>query len=306
MCVTSLPIGKFSLICTFFCYLCHNGSAIRKKVKGAIHYMQQSKREVLFNDAHLWVKEAGDIIKQSFITELNIQYKTNFSDLVTNVDKQVEQFFINKIHTKYVGHRVLGEEGFGDKEITTEGVIWIIDPIDGTTNFVNQQRHFAISLAIYEDGIGQIGIIYDVMSDEMYHCRSGEGAYLNDRPLSKLEKKPLSQSLIGINASWLIKNRKIDPSVLTPLVNEVRGIRSYGSAAIEIAYVASGRLDGYISLRLSPWDFAAGKLLIDEVGGVLTKIDGEEIELLKQNTIFAANPSVHEEILDTFILPKLK
>ena len=143
---------------------------LEKRLEGAIHYMQQSKREVLFNDAHLWVKEAGDIIKQSFITELNIQYKTNFSDLVTNVDKQVEQFFINKIHTKYDGHRVLGEEGFGDQGNHTEGVIWIIDPIDGTTNFVNQQRHFAIHLLFYEDGIGQIGIIYDVMSDEMYHC----------------------------------------------------------------------------------------------------------------------------------------
>lgn len=267
--------------------------------------MWQSIRDRLFNDAKRWVMEAGELIRKSFITKLNVEYKTNFSDLVTNVDKQVEQFFINKIHANYDGHRVLGEEGLGDRDVTADGVIWIIDPIDGTTNFVNQQRHFAISLAIYEDGIGQIGMIYDVMSDEMYHCRSGEGAYLNESPLPKLQKKPLSQSLIGINASWLIQNRKIDPAVLTPLVNEVRGIRSYGSAAIEIAYVASGRLDGYISLRLSPWDFAAGKLLIDEVGGKLTKIDGTDIELLKQNTVFAANPSVHEKILEAFILPRL-
>src|SRR5690606_18681315 len=133
-----------------------------------------------------------------------------------------------------------------------DGIIWIIDPIDGTTNFVNQQRHFAISLAVYEDGVGQIGIIYDVMSNELFHCKSGEGAYMNDVLLLKLREKPLTESLIGLNATWLTKNKKIDPSVLAPLVSKVRGIRSYGAASIEIAYVAAGRLDGYISLRLKP------------------------------------------------------
>lgn len=278
---------------------------LNKMEKGLTSKMQQSIRDRLFYDAKRWVFEASELIKQSFISPLNVEYKTNFSDLVTNVDKQVEQFFIQKIHKTYEDHHVLGEEGFGDEEVTKEGITWIIDPIDGTTNFVNQQRHFAISLAIYEDGVGQIGIIYDVMSDEMFHCRSGEGAYLNNKRLPMLEKKPLSEALIGINASWLIKNRRIDSRILTPLVNKVRGIRSYGSAAIEIAYVASGRLDGYISLRLSPWDFAAGKLLMAEVGGTITKIDGKDIELFKQNTIFAANPFIHKKILESFILPKL-
>lgn len=267
--------------------------------------MHESQRESLFHDAKTWVKEASDLIKESFITKLTVQYKTNFSDLVTNVDKQVEKFFINKIHKKYGNHRVLGEEGFGDATISTEGVIWIIDPIDGTTNFVNQQRHFAISVAIYEDGIGQIGIVYDVMSDELYHCKKGEGAYLNEKQLPQLKQKPLSNSLIGLNASWIVANRRIDPAILSPLVNAVRGIRSYGSAAIEIAYVAAGRLDGYISLRLQPWDFAAGKLLLEEVGGRITQIDGKPIDLLSQNTVLVANPSVHKEILQAFILPKL-
>lgn len=267
--------------------------------------MQQKIRDALFIDAVAWVKEAGELIKQSFIQTLTVQYKTNFSDLVTNVDKQIEKFFIEKINSKYKHHRVLGEEGFGDQNVTSDGIIWIIDPIDGTTNFVNQQRHFAISVAIYEDGIGQIGIIYDVMSNEMFHCKSGEGAYVNEVPLTQLRKKSLSESLIGLNASWLTKNKKIDPSVLAPLVSKVRGVRSYGSASIEIAYVAAGRLDGYISLRLSPWDIAAGKILIQEVGGMMTKIDGKPIELLNQNTVFVANPFVHKEILETIILPKI-
>lgn len=267
--------------------------------------MQQVLKDALFADAMAWVKEAGEIIKRAFMQKLIVQYKTNFSDLVTNVDKQVEKFFVEKINNKYKEHRILGEEGFGDKNITTDGIIWIIDPIDGTTNFVNQHRHFAISLAIYEDGVGQIGIIYDVMSGEIYHCKSGEGAYVNDIPLLKLREKSLSESLIGLNATWLTKNKKIAPSVLAPLVSQVRGVRSYGAASIEIAYVAAGRLDGYISLRLAPWDIAAGKILVQEVGGLMTKIDGKPIELLNQNTVFVANPFIHKEILETIILPNL-
>ncbi len=266
--------------------------------------MREAQWDKIFYDAKKWVKEASQLIIQSFQHKLTVQYKTNFSDLVTNIDEQVEQFFITQIYKKYEGHRVVGEEGFGDDTNSPEGILWIIDPIDGTTNFVNQQRHFAISLAVYKDGVGKIGIIYDVIADELYHCIKGEGAFLNDRKLSKLPKKDLAQSLIGLNASWLTVNRRIDPSILAPLVNAARGIRSYGSAAIEIAYIASGRLDGYISLRLSPWDIAAGKIIIEELGGVMTKLDGKPIDLLKQNTVFVANPYVHDEILQKFILPK--
>lgn len=259
----------------------------------------------LFGHAEEWVKEAGKLIRQSFQNEITVQFKTNFSDLVTNIDKQVEQFLTSNIHKTYPDHRVLGEEGFGDFIESSEGTVWIIDPIDGTTNFVNQQRHFAISVAIYHDGVGKIGMIYDVVADEFYHCLKGEGAYLNGIKLPQLKEKKLSQSLIGLNATWVTKNRRIDPAVLAPLVNAARGIRSYGSAAIEIAYVASGRLDGYISMRLSPWDFAAGMLLIDEVGGKITRINGDSINLFEQNTVFVANPFIHEEILHNYILPKL-
>src|SRR3954449_707948 len=113
-----------------------------------------------------WVNEAGQLIKNSFSKTLDIQTKSNQNDLVTEIDKNTERFFINKIRETYPEHKIIGEEGYGDSLKTTEGIIWIIDPIDGTLNFVHMQRNFAISIGIYENGVGQIAIIYDVVRDE--------------------------------------------------------------------------------------------------------------------------------------------
>ena len=128
--------------------------------------------------AKQWVKEAGTKIRASFETKLNIETKTNANDLVTNMDKDTEKYFVNQIKKTFPEHRIFGEEGMGNNIKDLKGIVWIIDPIDGTVNFIHQQRNFAISLAIYEDGIGKIGMIYDVVHDELYHAIKGEGAYL--------------------------------------------------------------------------------------------------------------------------------
>ncbi|WP_456275642.1 inositol monophosphatase family protein [Bacillus sp. AK128] len=253
--------------------------------------------------AKSWVKEAGTYIRESFSTELMVKSKSNPDDLVTNMDHETEKYFIEKINQTFPNHRILGEEGFGDEVTSLEGVVWIIDPIDGTMNFVHQQRNFAISIGIYEDGIGKIGLIYDVVSNELYHAVKGQGAYFNDEKLPLLEKVEIEKAIIGINATWVTENRRIDPSVLTPLVKKVRGTRSYGSAAIELAYVATGRLDAYITMRLSPWDFAAGLVIIEEVGGKMTTLDGQALNLVGQNSIFACNSSLHEHVIQTYIKP---
>lgn len=259
----------------------------------------------IFDHAMTWTKQSGEMIKQSFAHKLTIQSKTTASDLVTNMDKQIEQFFVDNIKQLFPEHRVLGEEGFGDQVDSLDGNVWIIDPIDGTTNFINQKKHFAVSVAMYQNGIGKIGIIYDVATNDIYHCIAGQGAYRNEEKLPPLQESNLAQSLIGLNARWVTKNRRIDPEVLSPLVRHTRGIRSYGSAAIEMAYVATGKLGGYISLRLAPWDIAAGMLLINEVGGKTTNLDGQPINLLAQNTVLCANPFIHKEILHEYVMPKL-
>lgn len=259
------------------------------------------KDNEIFTSATNWIKEAGERIKQSFQTKLRIESKSNPNDLVTNIDKETEQFFISKIKEKFPDHRVLGEEGNGDDLNELDGIVWIIDPIDGTMNFVRQQRNFAISIGIYEDGVGKIGLIYDVVHEELYHAIKGEGAFVDNQPLPKLDEIPVKEAIIGINATWVTPNRRIDPSILGKLVRDVRGTRSYGSAALEIAQVATGRLDAYITLRLSPWDFAAGLILIEEVGGISSTLTGNPIELLKQNSIFISKPGLHEEIMETYL-----
>ena len=247
------------------------------------------------------VREAGELIKKSFSNVLNIETKSNANDLVTNMDREIEQFFIHKLKGKFPEHRVLGEEGMGNNPKELSGVVWIIDPIDGTMNFVHQQRNFAISVGIYEDGVGKIGLIYDVVHDELYHAKKGEGAFINNKQLPSLSPVKVEEAVIGINSTWVTQNRRIDSNILAPLVKAVRGTRSYGSAALEMAYVAAGRLDSYITLRLSPWDFAAGIILVEEVGGVCSTLKGEKLNLLGQNSVFIANASFHEKVLKDFL-----
>ncbi|MGG3466519.1 inositol monophosphatase family protein [Neobacillus pocheonensis] len=257
--------------------------------------------ESIYANAKEWVKEAGDRIRSSFNETLNIQTKTNPNDLVTNMDKEIEQFFIAKIKEVYPGDKIMGEEGFGDKLTNLEGTVWIIDPIDGTMNFIHQQRNFAISLGVYENGVGKIGIIYDVVHDELYHAFNGKGAYLNEKPIPRLEETTVQESIIALNATWVMENRRIDHNLMIPLVRAARGTRSYGTAALEMVFVATGRVDAYLSMRLSPWDYAAGVVIIEELGGNVTNLRGEKLDFLTQDSLFAAKPGLHQTILKEYL-----
>jgi myo-inositol-1(or 4)-monophosphatase len=264
--------------------------------------MQKTKIwEEIDHYAQQWIKEAGARIRATFAQKLTVETKSHRNDLVTNVDRETERFFIENIKKTFPHHHVLGEEGFGDNITTLEGIVWIIDPIDGTMNFVHQQRNFAISIGVFENGVGMLGYVYDVVQDELYTARKGEGAFLNDKPLPPLEPVSISEALISLNATWVTENKRIDPSVLAPLVKDVRGTRSYGSAALEMAYVAAGRLDAYITMRLSPWDFAGGLVLVQEAGGIVTNLYGEPLRLLERNSVFVSKPGLHEEILQKYI-----
>ena len=251
--------------------------------------------------AKKWIKEAGERIKESFSSELVIQTKSNKNDLVTQIDKGTEEFLIKQINTVFPSHRILGEEGISESLDNLKGIVWIIDPIDGTMNFVHMQRDFAISIGIYEDGIGKIGLIYDVVAGELYHSIKGHGVFMNDTKLKPLEKPNVEEAIIGLNATWVTENKRIDSSILSPLAKDVRGTRSFGSACLELAYIAAGRLDAYITLRLSPWDYAAGKVMIEELGGKVTSLRNEPLDLMTQQSFFASKPGLHEEILKKYL-----
>lgn len=252
-------------------------------------------------NAKKWIKEAGDRIKSSFTNTLTIETKSDKNDLVTNIDKQTEQFFISKIKNEYPDHRILGEEGLGDQVEDLNGIVWMLDPIDGTMNFIHQQRNFAISIGIYENGVGKIGLIYDVVHEELYHASKGNGAFLNELALPRLQTATVSEAMIGVNSLWVTENKRINPAVLSPLVRDARGTRSYGSAALEMAYIAAGRMDAYISLRLAPWDIAGGLIIVEELGGKATTLKGEQINLLEKNSLFISKPGLHDEIMSKYL-----
>jgi myo-inositol-1(or 4)-monophosphatase len=252
----------------------------------------------LANHAKEWVKEAGGLLTASLQAALVIETKSNASDLVTNMDRQIEQFFIGKIKETYPHHRILGEEGYGDKLTSSEGTIWLIDPIDGTMNFVHQKRNFAISIGIYHDGSGKIGIVYDPVHDELYYAIAGKGAYYNDISIPTLQEGTIEEGVVALNATWLTKNSLLNHESMAALVRRSRGTRSYGCAALEIVYVATGRLDGYITPRLSPWDFGGGAVIVEEAGGVITNFKGDALNPIEKSSVLVARPGVYQQLLE--------
>ncbi|WP_059169999.1 inositol monophosphatase family protein [Bacillus sp. FJAT-27445] len=257
--------------------------------------------EHVYEQAKKWILEAGEKIRSSFDKTLNIHTKSDPNDLVTDIDRDTEKFFIEKIREVFPGHRILGEEGFGDTLSDLDGVVWIIDPIDGTMNFIHQQRNFAISIGIYENGIGKIGLIYDIAHDELYHSKAGGGAFLNGRELPKLERAKVEESIVALNITWVLENKMVDHNLFIPLVRKARGTRSYGSAALELVYVATGRVNAYISPRLAPWDYAGGAIIVEELGGIVTDLHGSRLDMLNKSSVFAAGPGLHGEILEQYL-----
>ncbi|SFE42419.1 inositol monophosphatase family protein [Alteribacillus iranensis] len=251
----------------------------------------------LKNQAVKWMDEAGKMLKESLSHHLQVDKKSDPNDLVTEMDYKVERFLNEKINDTYPGHLVLGEEETGTNIESTDGVLWIIDPIDGTTNFVHQKFNFAISVAVVENGVGKVGVIYNVMHDEWYTAVEGEGAYLNESQLPEVTPVDLPEAVIGLNGRWLAREKRRDERSLHRMVRKSRSVRSYGSAAIELAYVASGRLDSYMSFSLSPWDYAAGLVLLKEVGVTATDFKGEPPSYLQSSTVLVARPGLHNQLL---------
>jgi myo-inositol-1(or 4)-monophosphatase len=241
-----------------------------------------------------WIKEAAERLRDSLSLPLEVSEKSAHNDLVTNMDRSIEQYLVGKIRATYPGDQIISEEGYGDGVKDKAGVLWLLDPIDGTLNFVMQKRFFAISIGIYENGKGKAAFIYDVMGDELFHCLTGHGAYQNAKKLPKLTEVTIENALIDLSATWLKPNRRIDEEIMTDVVRRSSGTRAYGAASLELAYVAAGYLDAYFTMRLSPWDYGAGLILLSEVGGCYSRADGKPIDILSKTSVLAARPGLHE------------
>ncbi len=180
---------------------------------------EQKSFEQVKEQAEIWTREAGQYIKEKMKDSYAISTKAHQHDLVTDIDRNVEQFFLNKVSENYQEHRLMGEEGSFEQIKDLKGVVWILDPIDGTINFVHQENNFAISIGIFKDGEPIIGLVYDVMHDELFSSFKGQGAMLNGHPLPSLKKSSLQQGILSFNAGWMIKDRRLER-----LVESSRGL----------------------------------------------------------------------------------
>ncbi|BDD38561.1 inositol monophosphatase family protein [Streptococcus ruminantium] len=217
------------------------------------------------------VLEAGEFLRQHINDELQIEEKAGFTDLVTHLDRQVQEQLAHHIQSCYPQDRILGEEG---KDIlsVSEGNVWVIDPIDGTANFIAQKNDFAIMVAYFEDGVGQFGIIYDVIRDKLFHGGGVFPVYCNQKRLESPELRPLRQSLIGVNAQLYAANEH----GVADLALQSLGTRSVGSAGIGFSHVFEGRLFAYASC-LCLWDYAAASIIGHSLD--LTMLSFEELDL---------------------------
>lgn len=257
------------------------------------HYWQELETQVTG-----WIRQAGTRLRDTLSAPVDVSTKTAHNDLVTNRDKETEKFLTEKIRTNYPGQKIISEEGYGDSPEDLSGIVWFVDPIDGTLNYVMQKRFFAISVAVYEDGKGKAAFVYDVVADELFHCLHGSGVYQNNRRLPALKNVAVEDALIDLSMTWIKPNRLIDENVLTDIIRECSGTRAYGAASIELAYVAAGLIDAYFTMRLLPWDYAAGMMLIKEAGGKVTRVDGVPVDLKSRTSVLAAGPALHDTLAE--------
>ena len=245
--------------------------------------------------ATAWVKEAGSQIASQLNQDLSVETKTGPNDLVTNLDVQTEKFLTGKIRANFPNHRIVSEEGFGDKLSDLKGPVWFVDPIDGTLNFVKQRENFCIMLAYYENGVGQLAYIYDLVGDRFYHVIKGQGAYCNDNPITGLLDRRLDQGLLAFNSKILIDSSR---TKLQGLLDQTLGLRLYGSAGMEAMEVLMSRTVAYIASHLKPWDYAPAAVFMAEMGGKISDFQGQDPDFLTESEIIIANKLAHQEILD--------
>lgn len=257
--------------------------------------MHKNKSDEFLEVAVKAARLAGQIIVEHLgkISKKDINLK-QASDFVTKVDRESEKIIIDTIKKHFPDHLFLAEESL--KECGKETFRWIIDPLDGTTNYIHSYPAFSISIALEYGGEIIMGVILDPLRNELFWAEKGSGAYVNCSPL-EVSQVTLNESLIA--TGFPFRSKEMIDNYLNLFKNlflKVSDLRRAGSAALDLAYLASGRCDGFFELGLSPWDIAAGSLLIKEAGGIVTDFGGGN-DYIWTGNIVAGNPEVHKEIL---------
>jgi myo-inositol-1(or 4)-monophosphatase len=240
------------------------------------------------------VQEAGARIRQDWAQPKEVTHKGRI-DLVTQTDVRVENLLVSRLGAIIPGSTFWSEETHASSGL--DASTWIIDPIDGTTNFVHQIPFVATSVALWEKGEPVLGVVNLPILGELFHAIKGQGAFCNGKPIQVSREKTLTQSVIATGFPYDIGNRidSVLQSLKHVLVN-AQGVRRPGAAAVDLAYTACGRMDGFYEMDLKPWDTAAGILLVTEAGGRVSRFDPDHAYHLGDRDILASNGHIHQAL----------
>jgi len=240
-------------------------------------------------------RRAGDVIIRALNRGNDISFKSKgLHDFATEVDNQSESVIIDTILKAYPNHTILAEESGTHRGNEYE---WVIDPLDGTTNFMHGHPQFCISIALRYKGILKDAVIYDPLRQELFTASQGVGAFLNERRIRVSTCDSLDMALLGIGFPFRSEDYlEVFIKIFRTIFPQTSGMRRAGAAALDLAYIASGRLDGFWDIGLNPWDIAAGVLLVQEAGGLVTDFEGKN-GYFNSGNIIAANPKISRAIL---------
>ncbi len=244
------------------------------------------------------IKEAGEILKEGYYTKKDITFKAK-KDLVTKYDVDVENFLKKKFSKKFKDFNLIAEESDNANVEFNNSII--IDPIDGTTNFVNGVPHTAISVGVYKNKKPYLAVVYNPILDELYTAKIGKGAYLNGKKLKVSNENDFQKSLLATGFPYTSNTNEDDLNdvlkkikLILPLCQDLRRL---GAASLDLCYIAKGTFEGYYEMNLKAWDVSAGILILTEAGGVVSNINGDEYTLFEDKYLVASNGKIHKKFI---------
>lgn len=249
------------------------------------------------------IKKAGKILKKGYYSNKDVTFKAK-KDLVTKYDVAVENYLKKKFSKKFKEFNIIAEESDNANQEFNNSII--IDPIDGTTNFVNGVPHTAISVGVYKNKKPYLAIVYNPILDELYEAKIGKGAYLNGEKLEVSKEENFQKALIATGFPYSSGTNSDDLNDVIKKLKDIlplcQDIRRLGSASIDLCMVAKGTFEGYYEMNLKAWDVSAGILILTEAGGTVSTIDGSEYKLFEDKYIVATNGKIHNELIENLNL----
>lgn len=244
------------------------------------------------------IKKAGKILKEGFYTDKNITFKAK-KDLVTQFDVAVEKYLKKQFSKRFKNFNIIAEESDNSNIEFNNSII--IDPIDGTTNFVNGVPHTAISVGVYKNKRPYLAIVYNPILDELYTAKIGKGAFLNGKKLKVSKEETFQKALLATGFPYTSSSNENDLNDVVKKIKDVlplcQDLRRLGAASLDLCYVAKGTYEGYYEMNLKPWDVSAGVLILTEAGGIVSNINGGEYNLFEDKYLVASNGKIHNEFI---------